>query len=408
MSKTIDNLLKFGKKVIKPIAKPVLLTTALLLGPKVYSQTPTWYQAFNPRNEVVDGFDSYGMPDLNNNHNLRDDYNLIKGSLDPKADIDADGTPGIDNDLKVYTDYLNGDIEYLPGEYGRSTPSEKEAWIRKVYPIITRLNNREFIPVSDPRSQDPETRFDCTNGVIQDLLSINGYNPDRADFGLIHPKYTLEYNGLLNLPVYFAGVHSDDGVFNHAVTAIFTKTNLNDSDGWLFLEPQTGRVVEPGVDWSIPLNSEIRIQGLHNFKDAYNVGVMDEPRFYNAVKIHIDENGNREMDDADINSNMIMDQTTLGVEDNESTNVSEKYSLKNFPNPFNSNTTISYTTPQEGNVEINIFNIKGQKLETLVNENQFEGEHKVIWDAEKYPAGIYLYQLQTNNLTESKKMTSLK
>ena len=56
----------------------------------------------------------------------------------------------------------------------------------------------------------------------------------------------------------------------------------------------TGKVVEP---WSlsIPFNSEIKIKGLHNFKDAYDVGLIDKPRFYNAVKIHIDGFGNREM-----------------------------------------------------------------------------------------------------------------
>ncbi|NHZ86239.1 MAG: T9SS type A sorting domain-containing protein, partial [Planctomycetia bacterium] len=187
---------------------------------------------------------------------------------------------------------------------------------------------------------------------------------------------------------------------------LFKGTNLNNPDDWMFADAYEGRVIEPGVDWSIPFNSEVVIKGVHNFQDAYYAGLTDMPRLYNAVKIHFDGTGNREI--TYMNSNMIEDQITLGVEDNEETNISDDDMLKqNFPNPFNSNTTISYYS-KGGPVELNVFNLKGQKLETLVNGKQTQGEHKVIWDAEKYPAGIYLYQLQTPNSTQVKRMTSLK
>lgn len=200
----------------------------------------------NPRNEVVDYFGSYGSGDVDQDGDVDlydlDSMNTIQNFY---SVVDADGTQSTAQDKQVLDEYLNGSREYMLAEYWRSTPSEKEAWIRKVYPIMTRLNNREFIPLNDPRAQDPETRFDCTNGVVQDILSGNGYNPNRDDFNLIHSKYTLAYNGLFNLPIYFAGVHSDDGILNHAVSAIFTGTNLNDLDGWLFLESMSGKVVEP-------------------------------------------------------------------------------------------------------------------------------------------------------------------
>ncbi len=394
--------MKISGLVKKVLLGGAVVASAVLPG-KLQAQTPTWYQAFNPRNEVVDGFESYGMPDINKDRKFDwADYDLIDSNPSHQTDIDAD--------------YLNGIITYLPGEYWRSTPSEKDSWIRKVYPIITRLNNREFIPASDPRAQDQETRFDCTNGVIQDILSMNGYNPNRDDFGLIHSKYTLEYNGLFNLPAYFAGVHSDDGTLNHAVTAIFKGTNLNDLEGWLFLEPQTGKVVEPGKDWSIPYNSEIRIQGLHNFKDS---NIIDEPMFYNAVKIDVDSQGNLEL--LSINPNMIEDQTSLGVENNENTNISDKYILKqNYPNPFNSSTIIQFDIPLNpplkrgtmqsgGYVSLIIYDIIGKEITTLANNINTSGTYKVEWNASGYPSGIYFCQLQSNSaVIVTKKMLLMK
>lgn len=409
MKKTLNSLLRFVKKVIKPIVKPLALTTAILfssaLSNKLNAQTPTWYQAFNPRNEVVDGLNSYGMPEIDGDGKLTwDDYNLMDSNPSHQTDIDADDVQSSTTDKQIYADYLNGIIAYLPGEYWRSTPSEKDSWIRKVYPIITRLNNREFIPPSDSRAQDPETRFDCTNGVVQDILSMNGYSPNRDDFGLIHSKYTLEYNGLFNLPAYFAGVHSDDGTFNHAVTAIFTGTNLNNLDGWLFLESMTGKVVEPG-SLSIPYNSEIKIKGIHNFKDG---NIIDQPFLWPAVRLHIDGTGNREMTYLD--SNMVKDQTSLAVEDDENTNISNNYSLKqNFPNPFNSSTTINYTLDISANVEFNFYDITGHIIDNISIGYMNVGSHRTEYNSRDLSSGIYFYQLNADGLlSKHMKMTVLK
>ena len=390
----------------------LLLTIALILPQISNAQTPTWYQAFQPRNEVVNGLNSYGIPDLNNNGDLRDDLNLILGSTDPKADVDADDDRGTANDVQVYTEYINGDRDYLPGEYWRSTPSEKEGWFRAVYPIAVRLNNYEFIPPSDPRSQNNETRFDSDNGAVGDFLALNGYNPNRDDFNLIHQKYNLDHNGLFNLPVYIARVHSDDGNFNHGIIALFKGTNLNNPDDWLFGDAYVGRVVEPGIDWSIPFNSRVDVLGVKDFKSAYDVGVIDLPWLNTAISIHFDGEGNREI--TYMNPNMIEDQTSLAVRDNENTNISDNYLLKqNFPNPFNSTTQISYELPQNSNVELIIYNILGKEIIKLVNRNQAIGRYNINWNGqnlfgEHMPGGIYLYTLRTKDFTKTRKMLLLR
>ncbi|GEM_PF-4251665 len=80
----------------------------------------------------------------------------------------------------------------------------------------------------------------------------------------------------------------------------------------------------------------------------------------------------------------------------------------NYPNPFNAQTSISFDVPTAGNVSLDIYNIMGQKVATLVNGNVEAGSHTVVWDAGNYSSGIYFYKLNTGNKVFTKRMTLLK
>lgn len=72
-----------------------------------------------------------------------------------------------------------------------------------------------------------------------------------------------------------------------------------------------------------------------------------------------------------------------------------KYSLsQNYPNPFNPSTTISYLLPVTSHVELTIYNITGQKIQTLISEQQQTGYYHVEWDATDFSGGVYLCRLQ--------------
>ncbi|MCP4632080.1 MAG: S8 family serine peptidase [candidate division Zixibacteria bacterium] len=86
-----------------------------------------------------------------------------------------------------------------------------------------------------------------------------------------------------------------------------------------------------------------------------------------------------------------------------------EYTLsQNYPNPFNAQSVIKYTLPQGGKVELSVFNILGQNVETLVNGYQDAGYKSVTWDASSYSSGIYFYKLNVNNIELSKRMTLIK
>lgn len=81
---------------------------------------------------------------------------------------------------------------------------------------------------------------------------------------------------------------------------------------------------------------------------------------------------------------------------------------QNYPNPFNPKTRIKYTLPTETIVELDIYNLKGQKVETLVYKNQQKGDYTATWDASSYGSGVYLYRLKANGNTITRRMILMK
>jgi len=82
--------------------------------------------------------------------------------------------------------------------------------------------------------------------------------------------------------------------------------------------------------------------------------------------------------------------------------------LQNYPNPFNPSTKIEYSIPEESFVELKIYNVIGQEVATLVNQNQNAGTYRADFNAEGMQSGIYIAKLNANGFTQSVKMTLLK
>jgi len=81
--------------------------------------------------------------------------------------------------------------------------------------------------------------------------------------------------------------------------------------------------------------------------------------------------------------------------------------LQNYPNPFNPVTTIFYHLPQRSGVKLAVFNLAGQCLATLLDDEMVAGAHTVSWNAKRYDAGEYIYQMTANGFISSGKCVLL-
>jgi hypothetical protein len=101
-------------------------------------------------------------------------------------------------------------------------------------------------------------------------------------------------------------------------------------------------------------------------------------------------------------------EITVGVRE-ISNAVPSKFNLEqNYPNPFNPTTNINYSITKAGQVSLKVYNVLGQEVATLVNQVQNAGHFVVNFDASKLASGIYMYTIQSNGVSLTKKMMLLK
>ncbi len=92
-----------------------------------------------------------------------------------------------------------------------------------------------------------------------------------------------------------------------------------------------------------------------------------------------------------------------------SENIPKEYKLKNnYPNPFNPVTKIQFDLPRNSKVSIIIYNSLGQNAETILNNYVEAGEYEIFWNGGIYPSGVYYYQLNAENYSDTKKMVLIK
>lgn len=100
---------------------------------------------------------------------------------------------------------------------------------------------------------------------------------------------------------------------------------------------------------------------------------------------------------------------TTGVNQNDNSPL--KFELaQNYPNPFNPSTTINYSVPKQSFVSLKVYNLLGQEVATLVNENKSAGTYKIDFSASpgNFASGLYIYRLTAGDLVQTKKMMLLK
>jgi hypothetical protein len=84
------------------------------------------------------------------------------------------------------------------------------------------------------------------------------------------------------------------------------------------------------------------------------------------------------------------------------------YTLGNFPNPFNSQTTFAFTLPEAGNATLKIHDLLGREVATVLNGYKPAGAYEINWSAASLPAGVYMYTLKSGSFSQTQKLLFLK
>ena len=126
---------------------------------------------------------------------------------------------------------------------------------------------------------------------------------------------------------------------------------------------------------------------------ANGIGMVKKERTIPVIQIHTDE----------------LISYVTGINDDAKTQKPNSYLLsQNYPNPFNPSTIINYQLLVTGNVTLKIYNLMGEEVSELVNEEKAIGNYEVQFDASKLTSGVYFYRLQCNSFTQTRKLILMK
>ena len=105
----------------------------------------------------------------------------------------------------------------------------------------------------------------------------------------------------------------------------------------------------------------------------------------------------------------IIDMIVVSSEGRVNVNAPMEFRLNSaYPNPFNPSTTISFTLAHKGDINLSVYNISGQLIETLVSGYRDAGNYDMVWDASLQPSGLYFLRLQTANEVHHQKLMLVK
>jgi len=377
------------KSLVKKLIAPVVLATALLFSPvKANAQTFT-INPFSQPNDTTLAYYGSGDVDLNN---VRDwnDHNLIsQGAQNDQADIDGDGILGTAQDAELFAKYLNGDtlLPQINWAWPNMTREQRQEWFLKEGIIdSTRFYHSDWF---------------CGPLATNVAVAFHGFpelnNPEIAQH---FSKYDLQNNGRFNLPVYYVTIAKTDGSgWAHAINACLIGEDPLNFDDWCFFEPRFANKINIG-DWDMPENSKVKINSSF-FSENGGISTYAFAKF-------ILNNGVPSLD-GDPSQYLILQRPYVNSIKPNNKSLLEKFVLaQNYPNPFNSQTEIKYSIPKAGTVLLNVYNLEGKLIRTLINNHQQAGDYRVTFNAKDLPSGQYFYRLRTEDAVETKKMMLVK
>jgi len=225
------------------------------------------------------------------------------------------------------------------------------------------------------------------DGKIQDYLGITW----GGDYGSV----TIN-----NCTAVYPGMKAMSQVLDQNYNALFNTVLQDTNRHLLFQDTSISEFNGVGI-WYKPEEG-----GTFNEKGGQAVYIAGSPQRYDPD--HLSSNL------TNILENFFHESKSTDVKANSSGVAINSYSLQqNYPNPFNPTTTISFQLPSISDVTLNIYNINGQLVKTLISRRMNAGNHEIIWDGtdefgERVGSGTYIYSLNAGDFTATRKILFLK
>ena len=318
---------------------------------------------------------------------------------------EADGDNDLDNESNRGD---NGDP--FPGTSGNTTFDDNSN------PATTRNDGSEtgisLTNISNPDSimtVDIETRPQYGYAVAYDEMGMSLYgfgNSEESDkwsgvsFEAEESGYLTEIDFGVRYPMNWTVYVYDSFNGTSPGTLMESISGSSDRNNWVTV-PINSVPIDGGQDFFVAVKFESETYPI----SFDNAGALSGRSYYSTDGTYFDDILSA-YGDANIRAKISTD-AFISIEEN--IHLPNKISLfPNYPNPFNPTTTLSFSLINNDHVLLEVYDIKGRNIETLVNSKLFVGRHNIRWDGSQYSSGIYFIKLRTENIEMNQKIMLLK
>ncbi len=319
-------------------------------------------------------------------------------SRDRFAMVDLDGIAFADISLDDFYTPSNPNEAYHNGRVNRLYASQiipGQALVGGEISCLLMMINTDRLVAGNTAEY---VKWSNSNG---DFFFDASWDPEATDATALWECNTRDFSN-----VYNGGLHSENwfdsnGVVIHNVEYLCLTSFVvltQDGSGVAYC-----KVAEDGLcQWSYPLP----LRGSSQICDS---GTMYDGIYLGSLLF----NGLVQPDVSRESVNWLAMDSAHGIITNEPTSVKEDMPSgfkvdSPFPNPANPLTTIGFSLPEQEHVTIDIYNIAGQKIETLVDREYDAGKHSLVWDGSEYAAGVYFCTIKSIGYLETRKMVLVK
>lgn len=248
-------------------------------------------------------------------------------------------------------------------------------YIRKVTDIVNKPNQLDYYEVEEYQAGSP-----AHNNYFERIDSLSG-KVYRYDEDSVQSNNEYFIDNLNAVP--------GDTIMSYRFPTEFPYTLLNEGDTTIFQTLSHYKIYDS--------NNLVEYQ----YTLAHNFGLI-------SVYNYFDFGSDIKLVKGAVVNNIVYGDTTITALNNDPTKILEFSLSQNFPNPFNPSTNIEYQIPNPGFVTLKVYDVLGNEVTTLVNEEKSAGSYNIEFNADKFSSGVYFYKLQSGNFLQVRKMLLLK